>query len=348
MTDDENAVNDVIAVTMGDPAGVGPEVLAKVLCSRRARMPGLLLVGSQWALEAGIGAAGLTLETPPLVNSAAEMMSLQHPVALLDVGVPCPERFEFGVVQASCGRHALRAIETAATLCQRGDVSAMVTCPINKKAIRTVGEADDIGHQEILARLSGTRCTATMLMTPGLRVVHLSTHKSLIEAARYVTRGNVLEKLALMFETLEQWGLPAPRIAVAALNPHAGEGGLIGHEEIDELMPAVEDACARGIDATGPVPADSVFNRAIAGEFDAVLALYHDQGHIAIKVHDFHASTTATLGIPFVRTSVDHGTAFDIAGQGKADAQGLVAAIDAATAIASGQLARLHASGQTD
>ena len=141
------------------------------------------------------------------------------------------------------------------------------------------------------------------------------------------------EKLGLIHESLERWGLRRPRIAVAALNPHGGEGGLIGCEEIEELAPAVADARRQGLNATGPIPADSVFNRAIGGEFDVVLALYHDQGHIAVKVHDFHQSTTATLGIPFVRTSVDHGTAFDIAGLGRADSRGLAAAIEAAQSL---------------
>ena len=189
--------------------------------------------------------------------------------------------------------------------------------------------------------MTGAEWTATMLMTPGLKVVHLSTHKSLIEAARYVTRDTVLEKLRLMQKTLSGWGLTAPSIAVAALNPHGGEGGLLGREEIEEVAPAIATARAEGIDATGPIPADSVFNRAIDGEFDVVLALYHDQGHIAIKVHDFHQSTTATLGIPFIRTSVDHGTAFDIAGLGKADPRGLHAAIAAAEALVAGELNRL-------
>ena len=143
----------------------------------------------------------------------------------------------------------------------------------------------------------------------------------------------MLEKLGLIHESLERWGLRRPRIAVAALNPHGGEGGLLGREEIDELAPAVADAQRQGLNAIGPIPADSVFNRAISGEFDVVLALYHDQGHIAVKVRDFHHSTTATLGVSFVRTSVDHGTAFDIAGLGKADSRGLAAAIKAAQSL---------------
>ena len=177
-----------------------------------------------------------------------------------------------------------------------------------------------------------------MLMTPGLKVVHLSTHKSLADAVKFVRRDTVLDKLQLMHDTLTRWGMQQPRIALAALNPHGGEGGLLGKEEAQELQPAVAAAVELGIDVTGPVPADSVFNRAIGGEFDVVLALYHDQGHIAIKVHNFHQSTTATLGIPFVRTSVDHGTAFDIAGKGQADPTGLAAAVDAAEAIVDGRL----------
>ena len=168
----------------------------------------------------------------------------------------------------------------------------------------------------------------------------MSTHKSLIEAARFVTKATIVEKLQLTRDTLARWGMTNPRIAVAALNPHGGEGGLLGREEIEEIAPAVEQARGLGIDVRGPIPADSVFNRAIAGEFDLVLAMYHDQGHIAIKVHNFAESVTATLGIPFIRTSVDHGTAFDIAGRGVADHTSLVAAIRAAVTLAQGRLGR--------
>lgn len=329
-----------IAITLGDPAGIGPEVAAKVLAGRSAGEAAgqpLVLVGSRWALEQGARAARVTLPDIPSVTSVA---AHAPPLSLLDLGGE-PQGFRFGRVDGQCGRLAVAAVERAAALCLAGTVRAMVTCPINKEAIHAAGYVDDIGHQEILARLTGAEWTATMLMTPGLKVVHLSTHKSLIEAARYVTRDTVLEKLNLMQRTLAGWGLARPRIAVAALNPHGGEGGLLGREEIEELVPAVAAARLAGMDVTGPIPADSVFNRAINGEFDVVLALYHDQGHIAIKVHDFHQSTTATLGIPFIRTSVDHGTAFDIAGRGVADPRGLSAAIDAARALASGELARL-------
>lgn len=326
-----------LALTLGDPAGIGPEVVARYLADGPAPERPLLLVGSRWALEAGAAAAGVRL--PPLA-AVADASAAVAPVSLLDVGIDVPG-FRFGRVDAGCGEVAVRSVETATRACLAGEVAGMVTAPIHKEAIHAAGYVNDIGHQEILSRLTGSTATATMLMTTGLKVVHLSTHKALAEAVRFVTRDNVLARLRLTADTLTRWGLPDARIAVAALNPHGGEGGLLGREEIDELAPAVAAARADGIDASGPWPADSVFNRAVDGEFDVVLALYHDQGHIAIKVHDFHASTTATLGIPFVRTSVDHGTAFDIAGRGVADPRSLAAAVAAADALIAGRLARL-------
>ncbi|MDZ7670020.1 MAG: 4-hydroxythreonine-4-phosphate dehydrogenase PdxA [Gammaproteobacteria bacterium] len=330
-----------LAVTLGDPAGIGPEVAARVLAGYHdsGRVPArpLVFIGTRWALQAGADAAGVIL--PPL-QAVGSPREVREPLALLDLGIDVPD-FRYGQVAAECGELSVRAVETAALACLDGSLAGMVTGPIHKEAIHAAGYVDDIGHQEILGRLTGSAWTATMLMTPGLRVVHLSTHKSLVEAARYVTRDNVVSKLHLTAQTLAGWGMPGARIAVAALNPHGGEGGLLGREEIDELVPAVTAARQAGLNVSGPWPADSVFNRAIAGEFDVVLALYHDQGHIAIKVHDFHASTTATLGIPFVRTSVDHGTAFDIAGLGCADPRGLTAAIEAAQALIDGRLAQL-------
>jgi 4-hydroxythreonine-4-phosphate dehydrogenase len=330
-----------LAVTLGDPAGIGAEVAAKVIARPGAATSGrpLLFVGCRWALLEGARAAGCESAVAAIATVDAPH-ELQGRLGLLDLGGDRGD-FEFGAVSASCGAVAVQAVEQAAGYCLAGSVAGMVTCPINKAAIHAAGFVGDLGHQEILARITGASWTATMLMTPGLRVVHLSTHKSLVEAARFVTCDNVLQKLTLAQQTLTRWGLPGARIAVAALNPHGGESGILGREEIDEIAPAVAAAREAGVDAIGPVPADSVFNRAIAGEFDVVLAMYHDQGHIAIKVHDFHGSTTATLGIPFVRTSVDHGTAFDIAGKGVADERGLRAAIDAGNALVDGQLARL-------
>ena len=310
-----------IGVTLGDPAGIGPEVAVKALNDADRPNAEVVVYGPAWALAMGAEQASLPVPTD---------------CQLVDVGVSRPDDFEVGTVSATCGEAGVAAVERCARDAMDGRIAAMMTCPLHKEAIHAAGYVDDIGHQEILARLSGVTSTATMLMTPGLRVVHLSTHKSLIEAGRFVTRANVLDKLRLCHDSLTRWGLAKPRIAVAALNPHGGEGGLLGREEIDELAPAVADACDQGIDARGPLPADSVFNRAIGGEFDVVLAMYHDQGHIAIKVHNFHESVTATLGIPLIRTSVDHGTAFDIAGRGIADPTGAVAALNAAVQLAEG------------
>ena len=313
-----------IGVTLGDPAGIGPEVAVKALHADTLPDADFVLYGPRWALELGAEQAGL-----PIPDCETR-----------EVPVARDTDFAVGTVSAACGEAGVRTVEICTHDTMTGTLAAMMTCPLHKEAIHAAGYKDDIGHQEILARLTGATSTATMLMTPGLRVVHLSTHKSLIEAARFVTRANVLDKLHLCHDSLTAWGLTKPRIAVAALNPHGGEGGLLGSEEIDALAPAVAEARRCGIDAVGPLPADSVFNRAIEGAFDVVLAMYHDQGHIAIKVHNFHESVTATLGIPLIRTSVDHGTAFDIAGKGIADATGAVAALHAATALAEGTLGR--------
>ena len=314
-----------IGITIGDPAGIGPEVAVKALHADDRPNADFVVYGPSWGLALGAAQAGL-----PVPNCAT-----------VDVAVARPVNFNVGAISEDCGEAAVRAVERCANDALNGTLDAMMTCPLHKEAIHAAGYVDDIGHQEILARLTGATSTATMLMTPGLRVVHLSTHKSLIEAARFVTRDNVLDKLRLCHDSLTRWGMPRARIAVAALNPHGGEGGLLGTEEIDAIRPAVNAARELGIDASGPLPADSVFNRAIGGEFDAVLAMYHDQGHIAIKVHDFHHSVTATLGIPLIRTSVDHGTAFDIAGKGIADPTGAVAALNAAVALAEGTLKSL-------
>ena len=329
----------VVGVTLGDPAGIGPEVLVKSLGAFDRSIARLVLYGVGWSLDLGAEFAGTT----PGYARYADVRDIDWNAdtwPLVDVGIDAPDDFEMGRVSAMCGEVAVKAVEAAAADALAGRISAMMTCPIHKEAIHQAGYVDDIGHQEILARVASVDQTATMLMTPGLKVVHLSTHKSLIEAARYVVRANVLAKLRLADASLSAWGLHRPKIAVAALNPHGGEGGLLGREEIEEIRPAVADAVAAGVEAVGPLPADSVFNRAIEGEFDAVLALYHDQGHIAVKVHNFHQSVTATLGIPFVRTSVDHGTAFDIAGRGVADPSGAAAALDAAVVLASGNLSR--------
>ena len=310
-----------IGITLGDPAGIGPEILVKALAAIEERCQPVVY-GPRWAFDDGLEITGEVLDSEP---------------EFTELDVKRPKDFEYGRVSAGNGEAAIQAVHAAAHECLNGNIDAMMTCPLNKEAIHAAGSSH-IGHQEMLAAIAGIPSAATMLMTPGLRVVHLSTHKSLGKAVAYVTKSNVMAKLALTHSSFGAWGLRAPRIAVAALNPHGGEGGLLGREEIEELVPAVAEARDNGIDATGPLPADSVFSRAIDGEFDVVLALYHDQGHIAIKVHNLHESVSATLGLPFIRTSVDHGTAYDIAGKGVANARSTVAAVDAAVTLANGEL----------
>jgi 4-hydroxythreonine-4-phosphate dehydrogenase len=227
-------------------------------------------------------------------------------------------------------------VTKAAELAMAGEVQAISTAPVNKEAASLAGYKA-IGHMELLQEISKALRVATMLMSGRLRVVHLTTHRSLRVACDYVKRDRILSFLELTHNQLGQWGMPTARIGVAALNPHASDGGLLGDEEAQEIAPAVEDAKRKGISATGPVPADSVFNQAIQGKYDVVLAMYHDQGHIPVKVYGFETSISVNLGLPFIRTSVDHGTAFDIAGKGVADSTSMLEAIRVAVSLARGK-----------
>lgn len=309
-----------IVVTMGDPSGVGPEVVARALARAEVReLAELSVIGSTALLFETWQRLGLETGPPPVTELA---------------GVPAGP-FPVGQLSVDSARAAHAWVEHAARMCLAGEVEAMVTAPVNKEAFQMAG-ITDTGHQEVLSRLSGATNVKTMLVSGQLRCMHLSTHKSLAEACRYVTRENVLRAIEMTHQHFVRWGFAAPRIAVAALNPHASDNGLIGREELDEIAPAIADARAKGIDAIGPVPADSVFNAAIAGKHDVVVVMYHDQGHIPIKVHGFEQSISVNLGLPILRTSVDHGTAFDIAGKGIADETSMVEAIKLAVGLATG------------
>ena len=305
---------------MGDPSGVGPEVIAKALAKPEVRaLAELSVIGSAQALFDTWSKLALPGAPPPVTEI--------H-------GIP-EGPFPLGELSVDSARAAHAWVEFAARLCIAGEAGAMVTAPVNKEAFQLAG-ITDTGHQEVLARLSGATNVKTMLISGQLRCMHLSTHKSLAEACRYVTRENVLHAIELTQRHFAAWGIASPRIAVAALNPHASDNGLIGREELDEIAPAIADARLLGIDASGPHPADSVFNAAIAGKYDVVVVMYHDQGHIPIKVHGFEQSICVNLGLPIIRTSVDHGTAFDIAGQGIADETSMVEAIRLAANLATG------------
>lgn len=322
----------LVAITLGDPVGIGPEVVAKALASGEV---------GRWARPVVIGDRGVLEKAFALIGSSLRARVVEHPadeagdgeVAVFETIVPEGlDALPYGVVSADAGAASVVWVKLAAELALEGKVDAIATAPINKHAASLAGYTD-VGHQEIYQSMTDAEHVSTMLVTPGLRVVHLTTHKSLRRACDFVTKENVLAKLRLTHDFFVAQGFSRPRIGVAALNPHGGEAGLIGSEEIEEIGPAVEAACEAGMDVSGPVPADSVFNQAIAGRYDVVLAMYHDQGHVAIKVHDWASSATVNLGLPFLRTSVDHGTAFDIAGRGVADATGMLQAVRLAAMV---------------
>jgi len=323
----------IIAITMGDPAGVGPEVTVKALAEEKThRLWRPLVVG-----DAGVLArASHRLGTPLVVRPIAQVSDACFERGTLDVFDLANVEWaalEVGKVSAAGGRAAVEYVVKAVQLAQAGEVEAIVTGPINKQAINLAGY-NYIGHTEILTDLTHTsRCT-TMLVTGRLRVTHVTRHVPLGAIAALITQDRILETIMVTAEGLRQFGIEHPRLGVAALNPHGGEGGLLGREEMEEIAPAVEEARKLGINARGPYPADSIFSRAIAGQFDAVVAMYHDQGHIPVKVHNFEGSFTVTLGLPIVRTSVDHGTAFDIAWQGRANPRSMIEAIKWAAEIA--------------
>ena len=335
----------LLAITMGDPAGVGPEVVVSALARRRARARSrALVVGDSRALRRAAELLGRGFPAR-VVRSASE--TDQHPgrICLLDLENADPLTIPLGQVSAAAGGAAADYIMRAAELARAGEVAGIVTAPIHKEALRLAGVPYP-GHTEMLAALCEAREVAMMLVHGDMRVSHVTTHVALRDACGLVTRCRVLSVIRLTNAALQRMGLPRPRIAVAGLNPHAGESGLFGDEEENEIAPAISDAAKEAISAIGPLPPDTVFARHRAGEFDAVVAMTHDHGHIALKTVGFLARSgrglrtsgvNVTLGLPIIRTSVDHGTAFDIAGKGVADPTSMVQAIHLAAQMAQGQ-----------
>ncbi len=324
----------LVAITMGDAAGIGAEVTAKALQDEwvyeKCRP---FVVGSAASMDAALE----LIDTPSrarIVQDLAEITGDYGCIDVMDLENLDFSDIRYGALSPDAGRASVEWILRAGELAASGQIAAIATAPINKEACKLAGY-EDIGHMEIFQRQTNAPNVATMLMARSLRVVHLTTHRSLRVACDYVTLENVLNKITLTDTCFRAWGFDSPRIGVAALNPHASDGGLLGDEEEQQIAPAVEEARGMGIDATGPVPADTVFPQAIDGKFDAVIAMYHDQGHIPIKVHDWAKSVSVNLGLPFIRTSVDHGTAFDIAGKGIADADSMLESIRVAVSLAS-------------
>ena len=324
----------LLGLTVGDPAGIGPEVCLMAARDPRAGVARLLAIGSRVALER----ARAVVTDPPELRVVGSPAKARFEPGVLDVlVVPSDQDVPVGELSVAAGQIAYEGVERAVSLAVAGEIDGIVTAPLNKEAIALAGHPYP-GHTEILADLTGTRDFAMMLTAHRLRVVHVTTHIGIGQVLERVTTDRVLTTIRLAHRALLDMGLEAPSVGVAGLNPHAGERGLFGDEELTTILPAIEQARAEGIDATGPWPADTLFGRAVHGDFDVAIAMFHDQGHIAVKVLGFETGVNATIGLPIVRTSVDHGTAFDIAGTGTAGHDSLVEAIQVGSAMASARL----------
>ncbi len=317
-----------IVITMGDPSGVGAEVTVRALAERGADLRArCVVVGDGDTLRRALAVCGLNLAVVDAAEPAdGRAIRLDHVAA---PGLPG----RFGVLSPACGEAAYRYIARAVDLVVSGGAACIVTAPINKAALNAAGHHHD-GHTGLLAHLTGARGSWMLLSSERLKVVHVSTHVSLRDAIDRATPERVLATIRIGDAHLKRMGLTQPRIAVAGINPHCGENGLFGHEDDLAIRPAVEAARAEGIDAHGPIPADTVYHRAYQGGFDLVVAEYHDQGHIPIKLVAFDTAVNVSLGLPIDRCSVDHGTAFDIAGTGRANHVNMLSALDYAAAMA--------------
>jgi 4-phospho-D-threonate 3-dehydrogenase / 4-phospho-D-erythronate 3-dehydrogenase len=314
-----------IAISIGDPAGVGAEIALKALGDQPLNST------AQWFLigdSAALNAAGQSIGVDPLdlgfTLIETRELSADHPLA-------------FGQLRAEYGLAAISYVRRAAEMCLRGQTDAMVTAPLNKEAVTLSGRAFS-GHTEYIAELTGAAESRMLLVSERLATVHVSTHIPLERACRLDQR-RIVRTIELGNEALKLMRQKAPRIAVCGLNPHAGEHGLFGTQDADVIAPAIAEARARGIDCSGPHSPDTIFVRASRGEFDLVVAMYHDQGHIPMKLIDFEGTVNVSLGMPIIRTSVDHGTAFDIAGRDLADATNMKAAMRLAVRMAAGKMA---------
>jgi len=330
-----------IAITMGDAAGVGPEIIMKALGA-----PGVhafchpLVIGDAERLRLGGQRVGSRLKIERVADPAAATFGHGR-VQCIDLAL-VPADLPFGKVSAVAGEAAFRYIERAVRIVQSGAAQAICTAPLSKEALHAAGHKYP-GHTELLAALTGTPEVSMMLVAPKLRVIHVTTHIGLLDAIERIDAPLVERVITRAHDTLSRAGIVRPRIGVCGINPHAGENGLFGRgEEAVKIVPAVKNALARGMDVRGPLPADTLFFLAARGDYDIVVAMYHDQGHGPIKVLGLEAGVNITVGLPMVRTSVDHGTAFDIAGTGVADERSLIEALRQAADLAPKQLTPAH------
>ncbi len=316
----------IIAVTMGDPAGIGPEIVAKSIADKATfDVARCIVIGDKKVMEKAIKIVGADLKVN-VVESPADGDYSYGVLNMIDLDNIDMSRFEYGKINAMCGQAAFDYIKKSIEITMDKQADAVATTPINKESLHAA-EVDFIGHTEIFGALTGTADPLTMFETNGLRVFFLTRHKSLRDMLDDIKKDRIIDYVERCTEALRRLGVKDGTMAVAGLNPHSGEHGLFGWEEVKEIAPAVEELKERGFNVAGPVPADSVFHQAAQGRFNSVLSLYHDQGHIATKTLDFDRTISITNGMPILRTSVDHGTAFDIAGKGIAGAVSMEEAI---------------------
>lgn len=333
------AVDDprpLLAVTMGDPAGTGPEIITRALAEADVRSDCRpLVVGDAAVMRDALNITKVPGEVRA-ITAVSEATFDRRWIEVLDLHNVDVSRLARGRVSAMAGKAAYEYVKSATELALAGKAGGIVTSAINKEALHAAGYRYD-GHTGLLAELCGTRDVTMMLVAGKLRVAHVSTHLSLREALERVRPDRIVTVLRLLQEGIEHLGIPRPRLAVAGLNPHAGEGGLFGDEETRYIVPAIEEARRQGIDASGPFPGDTVFFRTLHGEFDGAVAMYHDQGHVAAKMLGIWLGVNVTLGLPIIRTSVEHGTNFDMAGTGASDPRSLIGALGLASAMARGR-----------
>ena len=326
----------ILAVTLGDPAGSGPELIAKAFVEPEVRaVCRPLVVGDAAVLRAALAIARVP-SAVRTIGSPGEAADDAATIDVIDLANVDVGRLRRGEVSAEAGRAAYESIRRAVELTLAREAQAVVTSAINKAALHAAGFHYD-GHTELLAELCGRPKVTMMLVAGKLRVCHVSTHVSLLKAIERVQPERILEVVQLAHDGVRQLGIERPHLAVAGLNPHAGEGGIFGREEIERITPAVEEAKRRGFHVTGPLAGDTVFFRTLQGEFDCAIAMYHDQGHVAAKMLGIWQGVNVTLGLPIIRTSVEHGTDFANAGKGTGDPRSLVQALKLAATMAEGR-----------
>ena len=323
-----------VAISTGDPAGIGPEVVLKALEDQELlNTARWVVIGNASILEMAGAQIGLKLPDWTIQDGNPPQQSGRSmaQISLIDVRQIEPSQFAIGKLSAACGSAALEYVRTATQLCLDGQADAMVTAPLNKEAVSLSGQ-NFTGHTEFIAELSEAAESRMLLVNDRLRVIHVSTHRSLRSACELDTP-RILRTIQLGHEALQSLGFAEPRIAVCGLNPHAGENGLFGSEDLEIIVPAIRSAQEMGLICEGPFPADTIFIQSVRGSYDLVVAMYHDQGHVPMKLLDFENTINVSLGLPIVRTSVDHGTAFDIAGQNRADPSSMKAAMKLAVTM---------------